>query len=191
MATDLAADSLIEYSTPKELEDESEIPRIRSQLDKRKRHLPPIESKPDFKALLNIIIPPLFFQNEGKHFVQYVSHNEASREDVTALQTTLDQKLLARQARENGICPIRKELHNQCFDEIIRQETIDCPERGMLLMKVRDELKMTVSAYETLYQSSVNFGMNKQSKAGKGLGQLEEEIVRLEQKKKSLLLRVS
>lgn len=40
--------------------------------------------------------------------------------------------------RDSGICPIREELHNQCFDEIIRQVTIDCPERGLLLMRVRD-----------------------------------------------------
>ena len=32
--------------------------------------------------------------------------------------------------RESGIDPIREELHNQCFDEIIRQVTIDCAERG-------------------------------------------------------------
>lgn len=49
--------------------------------------------------------------------------------------------------RESGICPIREELHNQCFDEIIRQVTIDGPERGLLLMRVRDELKMTIAAY--------------------------------------------
>ena len=29
-------------------------------------------------------------------------------------------------------------------------------------MRVRDELKMTMSAYQTLYQSSVTFGVRKQ-----------------------------
>lgn len=46
--------------------------------------------------------------------------------------------------RDSGICSIREELHRQCFDEIIRQVTIDSPERGMLLMRVRDELYMTI-----------------------------------------------
>jgi len=32
--------------------------------------------------------------------------------------------------RESGIDPIREELHSQSYDEIIRQVTIDCPERG-------------------------------------------------------------
>jgi hypothetical protein len=71
-------------------------------------------------------------------------------------------KVLKHLFRDSGICPIREELHNQCFDEIIRQVTIDCPERGLLLMRVRDELKMTISDYETLYESSVTFGMRKQ-----------------------------
>ena len=38
--------------------------------------------------------------------------------------------LIFLKKRESGICPIREELHSQCFDEIIRQVTIDCPERG-------------------------------------------------------------
>jgi dynein light intermediate chain len=29
-------------------------------------------------------------------------------------------------------------------------------------MRVRDELKMTIAAYQTLYQSSVTFGIRKQ-----------------------------
>jgi dynein light intermediate chain len=70
-----------------------------------------------------------------------------------------------RQARTEGICPIREELFSQSFDEIIRQVTINCPERGLLLMRVRDEHKMTLAAYQTLYQSSVSFGMQKLQEA--------------------------
>ena len=55
----------------------------------------------------------------------------------------LDQKLLERQARESGLCPVREELFNQCFDEIIRQATLNSPERGLLLLRVRDEINMT------------------------------------------------
>ena len=31
----------------------------------------------------------------------------------------------------------------------------------MLLLRVRDEIQMTLSAYQTLYQSSIAFGMRK------------------------------
>lgn len=39
---------------------------------------------------------------------------------------------MERQARESGICPVREELFSQCFDEIIRQVTLDNPERGII-----------------------------------------------------------
>ena len=88
----------------------------------------------------------------GKHYIQYVSHQPASRIDVARLREMLDQKLMERQARESGICPVREELFSQCFDEIIRQVTLNLPERGLLLLRVRDEIKMTIAAYQTLYQ---------------------------------------
>ena len=50
------------------------------------------------------------------------------------LQEQLDQKLEQRQARETGICQVRRELYAQCFDELIRQCTINCVERGLLLV---------------------------------------------------------
>ena len=59
---------------------------------------------------------------------------------------------MERQARESGICPVREELFSQCFDEIIRHVTLSEEERGLLLLRVRDEIKMTIAAYQTLYQ---------------------------------------
>ena len=56
---------------------------------------------------------------------------------------------------------MRRELYAQCFDELIRQCTINCVERGLLLLRVRDELRMTLHAYQTLYESSIAFGIRK------------------------------
>jgi dynein light intermediate chain, axonemal len=113
-----------------------------------------------------------------------VSHQPASRIDVARLREMLDQKLMERQARESGICPVREELFSQCFDEIIRQVTLNLPERGLLLLRVRDEIKMTIAAYQTLYQSSVTFAMRKQLQAEHGKADLEQKIATLEAKKK-------
>ena len=41
------------------------------------------------------------------------------------------------------------------------QVTINCAERGLLLLRVRDQLRMVTAAYQTLYESSVAFGMRK------------------------------
>lgn len=80
------------------------------------------------------------------------------------------------QAHETGICAIREELYSQCFDEVrrlaapgvgmpqnifalrpqlrpgtaqvIRQVTVGCAERGLLLLRLRDEMRMTLTAYQ-------------------------------------------
>ena len=97
---------------------------------------------------------------------------------------------MERQARESGICPIREELFSQCFDEIIRQVTINEPERGLLLLRVRDEIKMTIASYQTLYQNAVQFGMKKQIQAEVGKADLEAQIDSQEKRKKELEDRV-
>merc|ERR1711959_360644 len=88
--------------------------------------------------------------------------------------------------RETGICPVREELYSQCFDELIRQVTINCPERGLLLLRVRDEIRMSIAAYQTLYQSSVTFGTRKQLQAEQGKAETENMISELEEQKKTL-----
>jgi dynein light intermediate chain len=68
------------------------------------------------------------------------------------------------------------ELSFRCADELIRQVTLDSPERGLLLLRVRDEIRMTLDAYRTLYGSSVTFGVRKQMQAELGMPEVEAEI---------------
>ena len=93
---------------------------------------------------LNSILPPREYTANGSLWVKYVSPEPASSIDVINLQSALDQKLQQKMARETGICPIREELFSQCFDELIRQITIKCAERGFLLVRVRDEIRGTI-----------------------------------------------
>ena len=53
----------------------------------------------------------------GQLWVQQVSSTPATRLDVVNLQEELDRRLQQRQARETGICPVRRELYSQCFGE--------------------------------------------------------------------------
>lgn len=119
-------------------------------------------------------------------WIQYVSSTPATRLDVINLQEQLDHQLQARQARETGICPIRQELYSQCFDELIRQITINCAERGLLLLRVRDEARMTISAYETLYESSIAYGVRKALVAEQKKIDLETKIKELSSNKRDL-----
>jgi len=136
--------------------------------------------------ILNSILPPREWTEDGQLWVQYVSSTPATRLDVINLQEKLDQQLQQRQARETGICPVREELYAQCFDELIRQVTINCAERGLLLLRVRDEMRMTIAAYQTLYESSVAFGMRKALQTEQGKADMEARIQQLEGENKEL-----
>lgn len=135
---------------------------------------------------LNKILPSRTWTENGELWMQTVSNIPATRQDVINLQETLDMLLEQCQTRETGICPIRRELYTQCFDEIIRQVTINCLERGLLLLRVRDEIMMTIDAYETLYCSSIAFGMRKALQSQEGKEKLTEYVEQLEAEKKVL-----
>jgi dynein light intermediate chain len=155
---------------------------------KKGKGLPPVENKQltQTEDILNSILPPREWTEDGQLWVQYVSSTPATRLDVINLQEQLDQKLQQRQARETGICPIREELYAQCFDELIRQVTINCAERGLLLLRVRDEIRMTIAAYQTLYESSIAFGMRKALMAEQKKAEMEAKIKQLEAEKRDL-----
>lgn len=170
-----------------------------------KNKLPPVEAQKskETEEILNSILPPREWSEGGQLWVQSVSSTPATRLDVINLQEKLDTSLQQRQARETGICPVRRELYSQCFgemnaqmvksscifvptDEIIRQITIECAERGLLLLRVRDEIRMTIAAYQTLYESSVAFGMRKSLMSEQGKADMEEEINGLKKEKRDL-----
>lgn len=71
-------------------------------------------------------------------------------------------------------------------DELIRQITINCAERGLLLLRVRDEARMTVSAYCTLYESSIAYGIRKALMAEQRKFELQASMKNLAASKKEL-----
>eukprot|EP00095_Tigriopus_kingsejongensis_P007949 maker-scaffold756_size101639-snap-gene-0.19 protein:Tk07949 transcript:maker-scaffold756_size101639-snap-gene-0.19-mRNA-1 annotation:"---NA---" len=165
--------SLVRYNNPV-LIDKKDDPFVSSATGARPKsgaHLPTDATlsegselgrpKTETDEILDSILPPREWDEEGQLWRQSVSATPATRLDVINLQEQLDQKLQQRQARETGICQVRRELYAQCFDELIRQCTINCTERGLLLLRVRDELRMTLHAYQTLYESSIAFGIRK------------------------------
>jgi dynein light intermediate chain len=151
--------SLVKYNTP------ILVSTSKGDKKKSKKKLPPLEKTASATTsnedLLNSILPPREYTSNGQLWIQYVSSTPATRVDVVNLRTELDNKLQQRQAILTGICPIHEELYAQCFDELIRQITINCNDRGFLLVRVRDEIKMTIQAYQTLYESAISSGMRK------------------------------
>lgn len=147
----------------------------------------PTKKGTNIQEVLDAILPPKEYITEaGVKLLQHVSPNPASREDAINLQMELDMNLQERQAREYDICPVREELYSQTFNELIRQITIESPERGLLLLRVRDEVRMTIAAYQTLYASSITFGMRKTLQAEQGNQALEAKIEELSKEKQRL-----
>lgn len=144
------------------------------------------ENRRETEEILNSILPPRLWEENGQMWMQSVSSVPATRQDVINLQEKLDALLQQSQAREIGICPVRRELYTQCFDELIRQVTINCMERGLLLLRIRDEMVMSMNAYETLYCSSIAFGLRKALQSQEGKEKLVEYVAQLEHDKETL-----
>ena len=49
-----------------------------------------MENKPNQENILNAILPPREWTENGKHYIQYVSHQQASRVDGARLREMLD-----------------------------------------------------------------------------------------------------
>ncbi|KAM8869881.1 LOW QUALITY PROTEIN: axonemal dynein light intermediate polypeptide 1 [Spinachia spinachia] len=111
--------------------------------------------------LIHLILLCREWMEGDQLWAQQVSLAPSTREDVRGLGEQLDTKLQQWQARGTGICPLRRNLFSQCFDELIRQVTVECPEMGLLLLMVRDEIQMTLAVYRALSESSMAFGMRK------------------------------
>ena len=165
-------------------------PPVAAGADRKTRPLPKtsdLATDALSRDVLDSILPPREFTTaDGEHLVQYVSSTPAKRTDVIELQKELDEMLEQRKARDKGICPVRSELYGQCFDEIIRQVTIDCSARGLLLVRVRDELRTSIAAYQALYESAINWGMRKATAVEAGKDEVEAENIRLREEKKNL-----
>lgn len=140
------------------------------------------------RDVLNSILPPREYTENGQDLIEYVSTAPATRQDVIRLQQDLDRMLQARKARTGGICPVRSELYGQCFDEIIRQVTLDCSARGLLLVRVRDELRTTIAAYQALYESAITWGMKKATQIEQGKDEIDAENQALKEERRRLEL---
>ena len=179
--------SLLQYAPKKDLEPKEDDFFARINFKKKEENrkndtTKELKKNPIISETLNNMFPPKQWEESGHKFIQYVSPSPATRDKSRDLFKALDQKLKERRAKDKGICPVRQELYSQCFDEIIRQVTIDNPERGLLLLKVRDEIKMSIASYQILYESAILYGIRKQLQAEDAKLELKKELEEKEKK---------
>jgi dynein light intermediate chain len=157
--------------------------------------LSPRAGKPEVElsTVLNALLPPRreaqqerSGEEETESWVKFVSPVQATRDEVVALGCALEAQLADRQARRSGLCPVKEELLSEAFDELLRQVTIDCPERGLLLLRVRDELRMSLATYRTVFESSSALGGRTAAQSSGAVRELEAEAVALEREIEAL-----
>ncbi|KAM8871118.1 axonemal dynein light intermediate polypeptide 1-like isoform 5-T6 [Spinachia spinachia] len=144
----------------------------------------------EVQEILNRTFPPREWMEEDQVWRQQVSSAPFTTANVVRLKELLDRKLLQSRARETGLCPERRELYSQCLDELIRMVTIQCAERGLLLLRVRDDIQGTFAAYQTLYESGMSFGVRKMLQAELDQIYSRQNSSEMEKEKQSLRKRV-
>jgi dynein light intermediate chain len=150
-----------------------------------------VPSSAETIEILHTLLPPITLNDQdGRVWKQYCSTPMANRNDVYRLQDALDVELIERQARPYGICPVRELLYSQAFDELLRQVALESPERGLMMLRVRDQLRMTIACYQTLFHNSTNFGMKRAVMGENRLLPYTTKINELIEKKKKLKAKV-
>ena len=138
------------------------------------------------KDALNIILPPIKERKEDQLQVRYVSCNPVTKTEVTDLKSGLTKNLSVLQAKETGIDMTRETLYSQCFDELIRQVTINCLQRGILMKLVKNEYENQMKTYQNLYQSCIAYGVRKWIVAEKEKESVNKECEEIEEENKKL-----
>eukprot|EP00472_Partenskyella_glossopodia_P013332 CAMPEP_0197534614 /NCGR_PEP_ID=MMETSP1318-20131121/47745_1 /TAXON_ID=552666 /ORGANISM="Partenskyella glossopodia, Strain RCC365" /LENGTH=246 /DNA_ID=CAMNT_0043091945 /DNA_START=21 /DNA_END=761 /DNA_ORIENTATION=+ len=140
----------------------------------------------EMEALLSGMLPTRMWVTNGQVKVQYVSSTPATTATVIATGEKLDGELEKQGAHRVGVCDLRSHLHEQCFDEIIRQVTLTCKVRGKLLKRVHNEIRERIEMYQALYESSNAYGVRSSLQGSSKKDQLRQRIAELERSNREL-----
>jgi dynein light intermediate chain, axonemal len=89
-----------------------------------------------------------------------------TREDAVRASGRVDEALERLGARPEPVCVVRERVFADAFDEAVRQVLLLEPARGLLLLRVRDERRLTLQAYASLAQGGVRYSEAEGSGAG-------------------------
>ncbi|KAG5476415.1 hypothetical protein LSCM1_04119 [Leishmania martiniquensis] len=85
-----------------------------------------------------------------------------SRLDVVLLYKHLQRRCVSESARPRGVvCPNRERIYNDGFRELIRQVTLLCPERGLLLDELARSMRQSIETYDVLLDSASQYAVRK------------------------------
>ncbi|KAF6214093.1 hypothetical protein GE061_011824 [Apolygus lucorum] len=115
------------------------------------------DNSPETQEVLDCIQEPRMWMENGELWTQVVSPATTKRNEILLLYDDVDRRLWMRHARPFGICRIRYEIMRQLFDELTRQVTVTCAERGLFLVRIRAELTYTIQIYHYMWRDIMEY----------------------------------
>ncbi|CAF0918430.1 unnamed protein product [Didymodactylos carnosus] len=94
-----------------------------------------------------------------ENYVILPSKISLTRHDLFQLEDKFHFLLKNEQALEIGLCSKRRRIYDNLFDELIRIITLECTERGLVLIRIKNEYKQLMNEYETVYKSGMAYAM--------------------------------
>lgn len=104
-----------------------------------------------------------------------ISSKKPKNEQIMSIAKKLQTLIKIRKSKLKGVCEIRNEIYLETLNELIRQITIDCPQRGIFLANIRDEIEYTLKSFEDLYDNSIGFGTRREIKADENFCELKKK----------------
>ncbi|CAF1440195.1 unnamed protein product [Rotaria magnacalcarata] len=131
--------------------------------------------------ILDVLFPPIEYIDTNNHkYIKCVSRHPATKIDLYNLEKNLDCRLKQAQALEIGLCKHRRNIYDECFDELVRQITIECSERGILLSRVRNTYRRMMKDYLNSYLSANAYAMRTLLLSEKAKAKLNNQIDHLQ-----------
>lgn len=170
----------------------STVSTVLSDLDSKAMLPALMKNTKDATQILNALFPPVVvpLPQTEEVAVQFISTLPSSREEIVALHEKLVNKLEKSYARPTGYCPIRREIYDDVFCEIIRQITLEEPARGVLLQRLKDECKKSLKVHSSLVQRAQYFSTRKLLSASDGISEMQDTISVLQNEVAALEVKV-
>ena len=114
------------------------------------------------------------------------SMSRPGKEKIMDMARRMEQLIEERNCRTEGIGRVKRSIFDEAFNEIVRQITLELPERGVLLFQIKQHIDHTFSHYDQLCAESGHFLGDELLVQEEELRRLSGERLRLQERETEL-----
>jgi len=107
------------------------------------------------ESLLDGMFPSKVWKDGNKIMGKSVTTEQVSRSELQYLRDEMKYKQAFLGIDKHSHSRMKVQLNLRCFDELIRQDTLNCVERGMFLKEIRDFLAFQFKMYRRIMRDSI------------------------------------